>query len=120
MLIYDQYEDASGCTHRIAPDDMSHGEPEETRTAALDAVTSLYDYAQHMRREVARRQTLATDTQAILEVIQQHLRVAQDFIRWVVQISEAGPRVELDHLKRRAERALLGHERHESHPPRPM
>ena len=120
MLIYDQYEDASGCTHRIAPSDMSHGEPEETRAAALDAVTSLYDYGEHMHREVARRQAALTDALQDVTNLQQSVRVAHDFIRWVVQISEAGPRVELEYLKRRAERALLGHERHESHPPRPM
>lgn len=120
MIEYNEYGDAEGCTHKIQPSEMTSEDLKETLDTIRDSVDSLHLYGQSMHVEVARRQAALTDALQDVANLQQSVRVAHAFIDWVVKLAESGPRVELDYLKRRAERAKLGHDRHESHPPRPQ
>lgn len=119
MIEYNEYGDAEGCTHNLGPHDMDPQEAWEARRVIHQATDSLLNWGLAMHKEVGVRQAALTDALQDVANLQQSVRVAHAFIDWVVKISEAGPRVELEYLKTRAHRAKLGHERTESHPPRP-
>ena len=119
MIEYDQYGEPEGCTHNLGPHDMDSSEAWEARRTIHQATDSVVNWALHLEESAKADATRVKELEADLSLARQHLRIAHGFINWVVRISEDGPRVELDYLKRRAERALMGEDRHESHPPRP-
>lgn len=118
MIEYNEYGDAEGCTHNLGPHDMDMDEAWMARRAIHHATDSLTNWAESLHREVAQRQADLTDAQTDLASALQRVRILEGFANWVLESVHAGTVVTEVH--RRAQRALLGQERHESQPPRPM
>ena len=117
MIEYNEYGDAEGCTHNLGPHDMDASEAWNARRTVHQATDSILRWALRLEGQSKADAARVKELEAELSVAQYHLRVAHGFIRWAVQISEAGPKVELDYLKSRADRALAGIERTESRAP---
>ena len=118
MITYNEWGDAQDCTHEHDGRDVDPGTANELERVITESVISLRDRIRYLEGREGELVAHAAELAKDLPELRQRLRIAHAFIRWVVQISEGGPRVELEYLKRRADRALLGFERMDSNPPR--